>query len=363
MSLKFKYCLKSTILIIICTVFSVQAWSDDSNIDTDITSWIQSEENAFKDWCKQEPAETFKVFARTFKKSKEIRSNLCSKKVLDLKTLVGQINELLLDLDILFIDKFISHKLWSHQRNLFKNTKTLSQFEILEIEGKKEFNILLSENDSDTIKIQGAQLDGCDKRAAKFKDGATCISAMNEFEEAYNFAQSTYAQPIAMKVLKHLTILGKKWDRYFEESKSQTLLEMVINGQRFQQENREHEFKDPPDWQVVFFHPNIVIENVEDAIDGDQISEAIMVEVLGADWWSQDIWFLPSGFSAVALYSDRSEISDWSYGVNINFDSKFMLGFTHHEGDENGVFISIDLLKIIQDKKSMLKEYRDKITF
>ncbi|KKL95577.1 hypothetical protein LCGC14_1853200 [marine sediment metagenome] len=87
-----------------------------------------------------------------------------------------------------------------------------------------------------------------------------------------------------------------------------------------------------------------------------------MIEAIGVDWWKQDKWFLPSGGAIIATYSDRSGVDDWGYGVSLNFDSKFTLGASDHGGDI-GFFITIDLLKLIQDKASTIKKYRGSSDF
>jgi len=87
-----------------------------------------------------------------------------------------------------------------------------------------------------------------------------------------------------------------------------------------------------------------------------------MLEIIGVNWWRNTKWYKPSGVSAIALYTDRAGIDDVGYGVAIHFASKFTLGYADHGGSD-GYFISVDLLELLKDKKTLLNEYRGSLEF
>jgi hypothetical protein len=100
-----------------------------------------------------------------------------------------------------------------------------------------------------------------------------------------------------------------------------------------------------------------VIENVDAALEGDQTKEALLIEAVGVNWWSERPWYMPSGGSLVALYSDRSATADVGYGVAVHFRGVYTVGYAVHDGDD-GVFISVDLLKFFQDKRKIISTYQ-----
>lgn len=187
-----------------------------------------------------------------------------------------------------------------------------------------------------------------------------CWNEVSAFEKIYTYAHKLLSDATAVHTLETLEMLDNQWERFLEKSKSQTIWELWVNSEIFYEESGEHKFKAPPSWQLVLLHPNIIIENVSDALDGEQLKEGLMVEVLGADWWVQDKWYLPSGGAFIATYSDRAGVEDWGYGISVNFASKFTIGAADHGGDI-GYFVTVDLLKLLQDKKSVYESYRDKL--
>lgn len=344
--------------------FSLMA-QNVSEVDGEITaSYFLEKNNELKSWCDQNPlVVNVKVFKSTRDKAKSLRNDFCNKNIHDYSYLQSQIVELLGDLKTLFPDSNQLSKLFLE--NIRKEewvrinaTGEVAQFEVLD-----DGPVLAISLDNEVPgRIQSDLLKQCDTSAKSIASESDCKAALKEFEIIYNYAHSTLAQPLAFELSQRLSLLETRWNEYYSESKSQTIWELALNGALFQKENNEHEFAKPPSWQLVFMHPNIVIENVGDAIDGDQLKEAVMIEAIGADWWKQDKWFLPSGGAFIATYSDRSDVNDWGYGVSLNFDSKFTLGASDHGGDI-GFFITIDFLKLIQDKTSTIKKYRDSAEF
>lgn len=185
-----------------------------------------------------------------------------------------------------------------------------------------------------------------------------CRPVLREFTDLYNYAQVTLASASAVSVLKRLSSLGGQWDSYLDRSRSQTPLELLINSWNFQRKQTT-DFAPPPDWQFIALHPGLVIENVEKAVDGEKTEEALMIELVGANRWRATKWYQPTGASVVALYSDRVGVDDVGYGVAIHFNSTYTVGFTDRDGVE-GIFISIDLLKPLQDKKKSYAKYLSK---
>lgn len=197
-------------------------------------------------------------------------------------------------------------------------------------------------------------------------DGS-CLDAVGELIDVYNIAQSALASPLALAFANAARAIDADWQTYLDEMRGQTLLELAINTKLYR---RKHEgamagFTPAPDRQWIVLHPGLVVENVGDAVDGENTKEALMLELVGMNWWRNRVnddgrergRFAPSGFSIISVYSDRPGVTDAGYGLALHFDSVYTLGFTSHDGD-NGVFVSFDLLKLLQDKQKALEEYR-----
>lgn len=197
----------------------------------------------------------------------------------------------------------------------------------------------------------------CDKQAGKGKGGSprTCLDVLDEARGFFEYARTTLTTGRVLEFTEEVERLGKQWDDFLFHSRSETILELALNSAIYRA-NETAQFGPPPNRQFIILHPDIVIENVGGAIDGDKSKEALMVEVFGANWWDQKRWYVPTGVSAIVLYADRANVDDVGYGIAVHFRSVYTLGYADHGGD-GGLFISMDLLKLVQDKKGMLEKY------
>jgi hypothetical protein len=211
----------------------------------------------------------------------------------------------------------------------------------------------------DTMMVEGTVLAPkdpatCDARAADAAAGAACVEVLDEFEDFYNYAQATYASEPALAFAGYVAELAADWQDYLSNGRSQTLLELLVNSYLYRR-SEDARFSPPPDWQWILLHPDLVLEHVGDADDGEQFNEGLMVEI-GANYWRQDRWYLPSGGAVVAMYSDRAGVSDWGYGIALHFANAYTLGVSRRSGD-TGYFLSMDLLKLFEDKKKTLERF------
>jgi hypothetical protein len=319
--------------------------------------WLEKDQS-LQERCKQEPlVADAKIFAATLAKSKQIRADYCNKSIANLAELQSRIVDLLGDLHILFPANNIYLQLHLAETSQMKSTGELASFAVM-----SKPILAISMDHPAYYPIENALLASCNQVAKAKSPDMDCQLALEEFAEIYNFAQGTYSQPLAIELSKRLDLLEARWNAFYEESKSQMFWEMLANGAIFQRNNKAYQFSEPPSWQLVLMHPSVVVENVEDAIDGDQFKEALMLEAIGVDWWQQDKWYLPSGGALIAVYSDRLGVDDWGYGVSLNFRSKFTIGVAGH-GDDRGIFMTIDLTKLLQDKKKTIDNYRETSDF
>jgi len=316
--------------------------------------WLKDDQR-FKEFCKQQVyIGSGKVFSDTVIKANTIRKDYCERRIATDQELLMRIFNLFDDLERLFVAQSHPQKLKQFQTQRLLNKQNPAKFELFT-------------NNNITMVLAGklfkvTNVSQCNNRANEIAPAQNCKSALKEFKAIYDFAEGTYAQPKALPLIKHLSDLEKEWDDFYKNSRSQTLLEMLINGALFQSDNQEHRFMSPPDSQIIFMHPGLVIENIDDAVDGNQTKEALMLELIGINYWRERDWYVPSGGSIIALYSDRPAIHDVGYGIAIHFANKFTLGYSDH-GSQEGYFISVDLLELLKDKKTLLNEYRGSLEF
>ncbi|MEM8815983.1 MAG: hypothetical protein AAGE85_09150 [Pseudomonadota bacterium] len=225
--------------------------------------------------------------------------------------------------------------------------------EIIRQGSAESVSIAPSANDSLVIgerEFLPASQESCERVAR-----AACGAVTDEFVRFYTLAQKAYASLAVDIVITEISALRQQWEPFLDTMRGQTALELAVNGWVYK--NRETaDFSAPPSKQWILLHPVLLVENVNAAIDGQNTQEAIGVELLGLNWWQQDSWYVPSGGSVLAVYSDRQDVNDWGYGVALHFKSVYTIGYTHRSGDD-GVFVSLDLLKLFQNKNAAFKAY------
>ncbi|MEE4301048.1 MAG: hypothetical protein V2J24_16525 [Pseudomonadales bacterium] len=183
--------------------------------------------------------------------------------------------------------------------------------------------------------------------------GAPCGAVLDEFGTLYDYAQRAYARGARQQFVEDVREMSAEWDRFLTTSRAFSPLELALNSW-LQRRNEGDAFERPPDRQWILLHPSFAIENVDDAVGGEQAQAALVIDVLGVNWWRQDRWYLPTGIAASYVYSDRPGVQNWGYGASVYFDSVYTVGYSNHDGD-HGLYVTADLLKLFQDT---LGDYR-----
>ena len=154
--------------------------------------------------------------------------------------------------------------------------------------------------------------------------------------------------------------LSKQWDSYFEGARAQSFVDIAITTLIERSHFKTDHLVGPPERQWFVLHPNVVVENVEAGPDGENTKLALTIEWIGVNWWRDSVIGMPFGISLTSLYSDRPEVNDVGHGVSLYFDNKYMIGYANH-GGKNGIFVSMDLLKLFEDKTKEAERYRENI--
>lgn len=194
-----------------------------------------------------------------------------------------------------------------------------------------------------------------ESKCIKVSRSENCAEVIEEFRDLFTEIHRLQVAPEIFTTVTNLQKLRTNWDPFLEHMKGQTWLELLINGYAYK--NNTDTFSGPPSSQWIILHPTLLIENVSTAVDGENTQEALGLEIIGMNWWKQDKWYIPSGASVLAVYSDRADIKDTGYGVALHFLSDYTVGYTNHDG-EDGFFVSVDVIKLFQDKKNAFESYK-----
>ena len=160
-----------------------------------------------------------------------------------------------------------------------------------------------------------------------------------------------------------------RWQTYFDKSIPQWPWELaLVNGPIYAHALRDQPgMGKVPEWQMIVAHPDVLLQYVDAADDGDQFKPALMVEVVGGNFWSwgkgaeqKGPWGfpVPLGAGFIVTYSDRSNTDDWGFGGILHINHLYNFGVTSHGGDI-GFFVSVDLAKLFENKKKKADKYLD----
>jgi len=191
------------------------------------------------------------------------------------------------------------------------------------------------------------QVQHCDSVSA----GMSCVDIFKDFKNAFNPYRSVYNNIYDNRQL--LSELGSRWDKFLDVSKSQTFLEVylttAINASHFKKDH----LVGPPDYQIIALHPQLIYDSMDKAPDGSKQELGLAVEWLGINFWD---WKIPLGLSAASVYVDRAGVDDVGHGVMLHVYNHYAIGWADHGGDDS-VYITIDLLKLFEEKKDKYDTY------
>jgi hypothetical protein len=195
----------------------------------------------------------------------------------------------------------------------------------------------------------------CEENAA-FK--APCSVVLLQLKQAIYPYQLNATAFSAHDTYLKLGALSRQWDSYFEGARSQSFVDIALTSLFERKHFKSDTLVGPPERQWFLLHPNLVVENIQAAPDGENSKLALTIEWIGVNWWRDSLIGIPFGVSLTSLYSDRPGVRDVGHGVSLYFDNKYVVGYANH-GGKNGVFVSMDVLKLFEDKTKQAERYRD----
>jgi len=197
-----------------------------------------------------------------------------------------------------------------------------------------------------------------DNNACKaLEQNLNCFKLLKQLAKVTDTIISSTNVKTLEKAFANLGLYSRAWDEYFTRARSQTFIELSLNTWIYKAELKKGENVPPPDWQAIFLHPNAGFEYISEATDGEQLKEVLIMEWFGFNFWNAS---LPWGASFISTYSDRASVDNQGYGVILHIDNNYSIAYTDRSGD-SGVILTIDLLKLFEDKKTNLEKYKDNI--
>ncbi len=182
------------------------------------------------------------------------------------------------------------------------------------------------------------------------------VKAVNSYKDP--------ASQLAPKKMAELAIeYGNDWNKYFNESRSQTIIDRSFTAWRNSEKLRSNAFQKAPDLQYFLFHPSVVMEYVDGAQDGEQFAAALSVEWLGINnWRGCNLGFVkvPCGISAISIFSDKASTTDTGYGLMLHINNAYSFGVVDRDG-ETGAFLNVDLLKAFESKEKEVSAWKEKV--
>lgn len=200
-------------------------------------------------------------------------------------------------------------------------------------------------NDTDRFTIKESD------RCGEILQGENCQAVFEDFADAFNAYRSPYDNVYDNS--KALTALASEWDHFLDVSKSQSPLEVILTTWAHNDHFRKNYLVGPPDYQVIALHPHLIYDSMDKAPDGSNQEIGLAVEWLGVNFWD---WKLPLGISLTSVYVDRAAAENIGHGVMLHFDNRYSIGWARHD-DEDSFYITIDLLKLFENKKRKYDRY------
>lgn len=184
------------------------------------------------------------------------------------------------------------------------------------------------------------------------------------FKEYMDLLKDVYSPASVGHILDSLVKMkekDKRWTDYIDDARAQTFVDIAVTTFLYESVygKQPNVFSEPPKIQWFALRPAAIIENVADALDGDQTKTGLALEVIGFNAWDDACFGLACGASVIVTHMDRAEVDDFGWGLSFHVENDYSFGFTRH-GNDTGIFVTVDLLKLLIDKKSTFTQYKEK---
>tara|TARA_R110001592_G_scaffold35545_1_gene120898 strand:+ start:416 stop:1447 length:1032 start_codon:yes stop_codon:yes gene_type:complete len=184
-----------------------------------------------------------------------------------------------------------------------------------------------------------------------------CLSLLEDWELAIDPYNGPYSAGVAMLQGKKVELLSKQWDQYLSKGRAQNTTSIILTSFMEKEHFQQPHLVGPPSRQWFLLHPSAVYGDVDAAPDGENTKIGVAIEWIGVNYWNKKV---PLGISLSSVYSDRDQVDDLGHGVTIHIANKYSIAIANHGGDV-GYYLSLDVLKLFQDKDRQLEKFQSKM--
>ncbi|MEX0941444.1 MAG: hypothetical protein WD002_02750 [Pseudomonadales bacterium] len=204
----------------------------------------------------------------------------------------------------------------------------------------------------------GQNLDAaCAQVAGSKKTYSGCEAAFKDVASGFNAYRDAYNEYRYSKNEEQLAVLSAQWDKFLTEARGQTLLDVLVTTWMHRDYYSQTKLIAPAATQYFLLRPQVVYEHAGGAPKGDKDNVALAIEWAGINWWNSK---LPFGVSIVSVYVDAANQDSVATGLQFTLDNQYSFGVTRR-GDETAVFLTLDLIKLFQEKRQQLERNKSMI--
>ena len=185
----------------------------------------------------------------------------------------------------------------------------------------------------------------------------SCLKVFNDLAKAINIYDDAFDRLIAGQNEQKFLEVVSEWDRYFEEARSQTTLDLIFTSLMARDHIRQGFIVGPPKVQWFALRPNAILQFHDGAPKGEQFKPGLSIEWLGFNFWDDGPLGFPVGLSVTTVYSDMPVARTAGTGVTLHVANRFSLGWSKH-GDDSAFQVSMDLLQLFQSKQDQFDKYK-----
>ena len=203
---------------------------------------------------------------------------------------------------------------------------------------------------------------GSGNTSCGLQQNESCLDVTRDLAVAINVYNDSYASFALQSTRTQLGRLSAAWDDYLNNSRSQTILDLATTTFFERSHFKKDYLVGPPKRQWALLHPSLVIEHANEAMEGKKDEFGVAIEWIGVNWWSDSSPFfgIPFGISLASIYSDRPGIESIGHGAMLHFDNRYSVGWASRSGDSS-FYLTLDLLKFVEDKKKQFDRYKSEM--
>ncbi|REL26498.1 hypothetical protein DXX93_07810 [Thalassotalea euphylliae] len=183
-----------------------------------------------------------------------------------------------------------------------------------------------------------------------------CRVMFTEFNRLGGVQNSYIKEWRSNRTLENIYQTADRWQQFSAESRYQTPIDIWFTSiiYRDQLKNLE-KLPEPPDYQLFFARPSIVIDHFDKARKGDKTEYSLSVEWLGFNRWQSTI---PWGASITSVYSDRKDGQSVGHGLMLHIYNNFSIGVVDRGNGDKSVFVSLELMDWFGQAQQKYQAYK-----